>query len=379
MIYDICVAGLGGIGGAVAEHCARRGARVIGLEQFSRGHDLGSSTGRTRMIRQAYFENPAYVPLVRRSYDLWSALARDSGEDLLALTGVLSVGKETSEIIAGTRRAAREHQIEIQSFTAREVTRHYPILRVHKDEVGILEPGGGVLKPERALAAQLAVAEARGAELRFDVRMAEWRWRNERFEIMLNDESSVTARCLVLAVGPWIQKEAATLGTRIEVERNVQVWFETTSGRFTPEEMPAFLLNREGLPAPLYGFPDFGDGIKAAFHGSGELTDPDAVDREINPGRDIEPVARALEAWLPGTAKKPLAAKVCLYSLTPDKNFIIDRHPEYGGLILCGGFSGHGFKFAPVVGEIVADLAMDGATRHPIDFLSLRRFAKSPA
>jgi sarcosine oxidase len=378
MIYDVCVVGLGGIGSAIAAQCAARGLRAIGLEQFSRGHDLGSSSGRTRMIRTAYFEDPAYVPLVRRAYELWHALARDTGEEILRITGVLAVGRETSEIIAGARRAARDHGVAIESFTADEVKRRYAMLKLEKDEVGILEPGGGVLNPERATAAHLSMAERRGAVLRFNVRMIRWECSDEdRFEIVLDDGSIVSARFLILALGPWVSETLAGLGVPLRIERNVQVWFEPDGNDYAAGGFPAFLLDRERLAAPLYGFPDFGDGVKAAFHGSGELTDANGVDRTINFDRDVAPVAREMEAWMPGAAAKFVAAKVCLYSLTPDEHFIIDRHPEHAHLILCGGFSGHGFKFAPVVGEIAADLVSAGVTRHPVDFLSLRRFAVS--
>jgi glycine/D-amino acid oxidase-like deaminating enzyme len=159
------------------------------------------------------------------------------------------------------------------------------------------------------------------------------------------------------------------------VQRNVQAWFSPKVGSYEAGKFPAFLLDRAGLPAPLYGFPDFGDGVKAAFHGFGQLTAPDDVDREIDPTRDVAPIARAMEEWMPGATATFREAKPCMYSLTPDGNFVIDRHPQYPNVILCGGFSGHGFKFAPVIGEIAADLALDGGSRHAIAFLSLKRFA----
>jgi sarcosine oxidase len=194
---------------------------------------------------------------------------------------------------------------------------------------------------------------------------------------VLEDGSRVSARTLILALGPWVQRTLAELSVAIRVQRNVQAWFAPKSGEYSAGSFPAFLLNRAGLPAPLYGFPDFGEGVKVAWHGFGDLTDAEHLDREINQARDIAPLSRAMEKWMPGAAAKFLDAKVCMYSLTADEHFIVDRHPDHDGVILCGGFSGHGFKFAPVIGEIVADLAVDGSTSHPIDFISLRRFAKS--
>jgi glycine/D-amino acid oxidase-like deaminating enzyme len=164
----------------------------------------------------------------------------------------------------------------------------------------------------------------------------------------------------------------------LRIQRNVQAWFSPSSNSYGADLFPAFLLDRAGLPAPLYGFPDFGDGIKAAFHGFGQLTTADELDREVNLTRDVAPIAGAMEEWMPGAAAKFREAKPCMYSLTPDGNFVIDRHPQHPSVILCGGFSGHGFKFAPVIGEIAADLALDGGSRHQIDFLSLGRFARTP-
>ena len=374
MSYDVAIVGLGGMGSAITAHCAARGASVIGLEQFQPVHDLGSSHGKSRMIRKAYFEDPAYVPLVIRAYELWRKLEQDSREDMLQLTGVLSVGEESSEIIAGTRRAAKGHGLALESLSREEVKERYPTLKLLQDEVAIFEPDGGVLNPERAVAAHLQMARAKGAELRFGVAMEGWRATGGAFELRLSDGTKVLANKLVLALGPWFQETLESLGVPIRVQRNVQAWFSPASDAYDASRFPAFLLNRRGLAAPLYGFPDFGDGVKAAYHGLGDLTDAEHVDREVNVARDVEPIAQELERWMPGAAESLREAKPCMYTLTPDGNFVIDRHPKHAGVILCGGFSGHGFKFAPVIGEIGAELALDGGSRHGIEFLSLRRF-----
>jgi sarcosine oxidase len=374
--YDICVIGLGGMGSAILAHCAARGVRTIGLEQFSRGHDLGASSGRTRMIRKAYFEDTAYVPLVSRAYELWHALEREAGEELLSVTGVLAVGRDESEIITGIRRAALEHNLPVEPLTSDELRRRYPTLKIRADEVAVFEPEAGVLKPERAIAAHLAVAERHGATTRFEVEMVSWHAHANGFDVLLGDGSRVSTRTLVLALGPWVQQILAAVGVPIRVQRNVQAWFAPATTNYSASGFPAFLLDRDGLPAPLYGFPDFGDGVKAAWHGFGDLTDPQHLDREIAEERDIAPITRAMDDWMPDAARQLLSAKVCMYTLTPDQHFIVDSHPDHERLILCGGFSGHGFKFAPVIGEIAADIAVEGGTSHPIGFLSLRRFGR---
>ena len=376
MRFDVAVVGLGGMGSAILAHCARRGASVIGLEQFARGHELGSSSGKSRMIRKAYFEDPAYVPLLLRAYDLWREIERETGTELLQITGLLMVGEEQTKIMAGARRAALEHALPLESLTAREIMARYPTLKVLADEVGIFEPDGGVINPERAVEAQLNLATVAGAQTRFGTAMESWAAVPGGFAIQLADGTSVTSRALVLSLGPWFKDMLERLGIPISVERNVQAWFQPSTEAYAAPHFPPFLLDRKGLPVPLYGFPDFGDGVKAAFHSYGDLTDAANVVREVDAGRDIEPIVHAMEQWMPGAAMTLRAAKACLYTLTPDCHFVVDRHPEHSRLVLCGGFSGHGFKFAPVIGEIGADLALEEGSRHKIDFLSLRRFAE---
>jgi glycine/D-amino acid oxidase-like deaminating enzyme len=286
------------------------------------------------------------------------------------------VGEETSEIIRGTLRAAREHDLRVESLSQREVKARYPTLELWKDEVALFEIDGGVLNPEPAVRAHLKVAESNGAEMRFGVAMESWHANDQSFELCLSDGTRISANKLVLSLGPWFQKTLEALGVSICVQRNIQAWFSPASHAYDAPGFPAFLVNRRGLPAPLYGFPDFGDGIKAAFHGWGDLTEARHLNREISVASDVQPIVAAMEQWMPGSAMTLLEAKPCMYTLTPDEHFVIDHHPDHSGLTLCGGFSGHGFKFAPVVGEIGAELALDGGSRHEIEFLSLRRFSR---
>ena len=375
----MAIVGLGGIGSAIAAHCAGRGASVIGLEQFTAAHDRGASHGKSRMIRQAYFEDPDYVPLVLRSYELWRALEKQSGQALLRITGLLSVGEENSTIISGTQRAAAQHGLALEKWSRGEVCERYPSLRLFEDEIALFEPDGGVLDPEQAVSAHLKAAEASGGQLRFNTVVKSWEAGDGAVTLTLDDGSNVSATTLILSLGPWFKEALGELGVSLRVQRNVQVWFIPATNAYQCPRFPPFLLDRAGLPAPLYGFPDFGDGVKVAFHGFGDLATADELNRDVDAARDIEPVARATDAWMPGAAAIFREAKPCMYSLTPDGNFVIDRHPRHANVILCGGFSGHGFKFAPVIGEIAADLALDGASRHKIDFLSIQRFGGTTA
>jgi len=364
------------MGSAALAECAARGARAIGIERYARGHTLGASNGKSRIVRQTYYEHPAYVPLLLRAYERWRALETRSGGSLLELCGLLMAGKPGSEVIGGALRAAREHGLSIEEYGAADIRRRYPDLRVRDDEVAIVEPLGGFVRPEAAVEAFLASAARDGAELRFACAMRSWSADGGGLSIELDDGSIVRASRLVLTLGPWFAQTLAEVGVPLRVQRNVQVWFEPSTQAYGLARFPVFLLDREGLPAPVYGFPDAGDGVKAAFHGLGATTEPDRLERSVDPARDIVPLAAVLDDWMPGAAGRVVDAKVCMYALTPDADFAIDLHPANGRVVVCGGFSGHGFKFASAIGEIAADLALEGGTSLDIGFLSLRRFTR---
>ena len=375
MIYDAIVAGLGGMGSAVLARCAQRGARVLGIEQYGPVHDRGASSGQTRMIRQAYYEDPAYVPLLLRAYELWHDLERCSGEELLRITGVLMVGMPDNEIVTGSARSALQWQLPLEHLSCADIRLRFPALNVLPGEVGVFERQAGVVFPERAIGAHLDLARTFGAETRFETALTRWSTDGTIVTADLADGTQAHAKTLVLTMGPWLDEILRSLDVALQVQRNVQVWFTPQTHAYDAASFPSFLLERAGLPAPLYGFPDFGNGVKAAFHGFGELTAPDALRREVDLKADVEPVAAALNDWMPGAAGTYREGKACMYALSPDRHFIVDRHPQYENVVLMGGFSGHGFKFASVMGEIGAELALDGETQHDIAFLSLHRFS----
>lgn len=375
MTYDVAVCGLGAMGSAALAHCARRGLRAIGVEQFGRGHTLGASAGKTRMIRKAYFEDPAYVPMLLRAYDLWRDLERAAQTHLLQLTGLLMAGEEQSEIVAGSSLAASRYGLPVEHLSARDIRSRFPKLQPRPDEVGVYERDGGIVFPERAIEAHLRVAENAGAALRFNSPMQSWESGGDRATLRLADGSEIEAGALVLTTGPWIAAAFAAFGVEIRVQRNVQLWFAPQTHAYDAGAFPSFLLDRKEFAGPLYGFPDLGDGVKAAFHGAGTITTPASLERAVDEARDIAPVAEALDAWMPGAAGRFLEAKACMYSLTGDGNFVVDRHPQHANVVVCGGFSGHGFKFAPVVGEAAAQLASGETPPYDLRFLSAKRFA----
>ncbi|MEO6834709.1 MAG: N-methyl-L-tryptophan oxidase [Candidatus Tumulicola sp.] len=372
--YDVAVIGLGGMGAASLAHLARRGVRAVGIERYARTHELGASTGGSRIIRKAYFENPAYVPLLERAYALWHDLEIETQRTLIDLVGMLVVGGPEREGIVGTLRSARRHDLPLDVYDAGDVTRRFPGTTPRPNEIGLFERQAGIVFPEAAREAHLEVASSRGAELRFETRVESFERRDGVHAIALGDGTTLETTRIVLAPGMWTPALLAGLGLPLRVQRNVQIWFEPSIRQFDRGIFPAFFVDRAELPAPLYGFPAIAGSLKAALHAFGDLTAAEGLDRDVREG-DVANVRNALDAWIPGAAAKYGRGKVCAYTLTPDGNFIVDHYPGDSSITLACGFSGHGYKFCPTIGEIVADLAMDGGTRFDIGFLRLARFA----
>jgi sarcosine oxidase len=374
LIYDAIVAGLGGMGSSALAHAAARGLRVLGLEQFERAHDRGSSAGQSRIIRKAYFEDPAYVPLLHHAYAEWLALEARTGLEIVRKTGVLLAGLPTHTSVRNARASAVLHGIPFEELDAPAIARRFPRFAPRPDEIAIFEPDAGLVVPETAIEAHLRVAEAAGAEMRFCSPLAEWHASEHgTYVVTTADGQRSEARRIVLCLGAWFEESARAAGIPLVVERRVQVWFGPASDGFGPRDLPTFLIDRDEQPSRMYGFPDLGAGVKAAFHSVGVATHASELDREIHM-TDIVPLRAALAAWVPGATATYRGGKACMYTLTPDEHFVLGPHPDDPNVILAGGFSGHGFKFASAIGDIVADLLADGATRHPIGFLSPSRF-----
>ncbi len=374
--YDAAVVGLGAMGSAAAYQLASRGQRVLGLEAFDRGHTLGSSGGLTRVIRLAYYEHPDYVPLLRRAWDLWRELAAASGEDLLLETGGLYVGPPEGELFTGSLRSAREHALAHEVLDARAIGERFPMFRVAESWRGLFEPKAGLLRPERCIEANLRLAEASGAELRFGERVRSWRADGAGVAIV-SDRGAYAAERLVIAAGAWIADLVPELAPLLSVERVPLFWFEPIGdpGRLAPERLPVYIVDGDEDGA-FYGFPYLADqGLKVARHHSGVVCDPDTVDRSAK-FADEERVRRFLRSYLPSGDGPLRSTKVCLYTNTPDLDFVIDRRAD-APVAYASACSGHGFKFASVVGEILADLVVDERTREPIGFLSASRFART--
>jgi sarcosine oxidase len=377
--YDVIVVGLGAMGSAAAYHLARRGARVLGLDRFAPPHAFGSSHGRSRIIREAYFEDPLYVPLVQRAYALWDALQEESGREGLVRTGGLMIGPPDGVVVSGAVRSAREHGLPHEVLDAAAVHRRVPGFRPAADMVGVWEPRAGYVVPEAAIAAHLALAARYGAALHTDEPVVGWRATSAGVEVTTS-RGAYAAERLVLAAGAWMPRLLGALDVPLAIERNVLHWFRPAhpTSLFDPDRFPIFICEyAPGLA--WYGFPDAGDGVKVALHHQGERADPDALRRTVSP-EEVAAVRALLGTFMPA-ADGPLAeSAVCMYTNTPDEHFVIDRHPAHANVVVASPCSGHGFKFASAIGEQLAGLALGEVSSLDLTRFRIARFgAGQPA
>jgi sarcosine oxidase len=369
--YDVVVVGVGGMGSSALYHLARRGKRVLGLERFDVLHDQGSSHGLTRIIRLAYFEHPDYVPLLRRAYELWRELEAEAGEQLLYVTGAIEGGEG---ILEGVLRSCAEHDLPHEVLSGRQVGQRFPAYALPPEQEFVYQPNAGFVLPERTIVAHVQAALAAGAVVRARERVLDWAETGAGVRVR-TDRGEVEAERLVLTAGAWSEDVARLPGGLVHGFRQALAWFQPSRpDLFTPERMPVFNIRLDG--EHFYGFPAFGiPGFKLGrYDHFGAGGDPDAMSRE--PTLDDELPLRAFaERYFPEGAGPTIALKTCLFEPSPDEHFLIDVHPDAPGAIVAAGFSGHGYKFCSVVGEILADLALDGGTRHDIGLFRLDRFA----
>lgn len=375
MRYDAIVIGLGGMGSAAAAHLALRGRRVLGLEQFYLLHERGSSHGLSRIIRLAYHEHPSYVPLLRRAYELWHALESRVDERLLITTGSLEGGPEDGTTFAGAVDAARLHDLPHTVLDAEEISARFPAYRnLPPGMCAVFQPDGGFLLAERTILAHVRVAIANGADLRYRQQVQGWNVHGDGVRVA-TEAGSFEADRLVICAGPWARQLVPALNLLAVPERQVLAWLQPTRPElFGPDVFPVFLLDVE--EGSFYGFPIHDvPGFKLGkYHHLREPIEPDDPDRSLRPAD--EAVLRAFaERYLPDGAGPTVMLKACIFTNSPDEHFIIDRLPDVPQVAVAAGFSGHGYKFCSVIGEILADLAVDGTTSHDIGLFRLTRFA----
>ena len=357
----VAVVGGGVMGAAASWRLAQRGAEVVCFDRYSPPHAHGSSHGDSRIIRTAYFEGAYYVPLLQEAFGLWRELESLSGKSILTMTGALMIGSATSEIVTGTLEAATRHRLDVERMEAAELRRRYPGHAVRDDDVAVLDRQGGFLNPENAVAAMLS----RVGTVRRDTRV-------EAIEPLLAEFDRV-----VVAIGPWTPELIDWIP--VEIERQVHVWFaigrDAAEGRwFAPDRFPVFIRQASDF-GDVYGIPTLdGTSIKVGRHHQGDLTDPERIRRRVDE-TDVDPLRLMTATYLKGVSGHAVRSLTCMYTNTPDHDFVVDFSPRDSRVVVLSPCSGHGFKFAPVIGDIAADLVCDGGTSRDVSRFSAARFA----
>ncbi len=375
--YDVIVVGVGGMGSAAVYHLAQRGQRVLGLEQYDIPHQQGSSHGISRIIRMAYYEHPSYVPLLHRAYELWWALERTVQERLLHVTGALNIGAEAGDVFTGALKSAQEHNLAHEILEAEAVRRRFPGYGVQAPLMALYEPQAGLLAAERCIVAHVTAALRHGADVHGHETVEGWEPSGAGVRVR-TQRGVYQAERLVLTAGAWTHRLLTPYHGVLQPERQVLIWMQPrVPSAFQMDAFPVFILDVEAghfYGMPTYGIPGFKIG---RFHHLEQLVDdPASMDRGFHP--EDEALLRGLvRRYFPDGEGPILSTATCMFTNSPDGHFVIDVHPEDPRVVFAGGFSGHGFKFCPVIGEILADLAADGATRHDISLFSAARLAPS--
>ena len=380
--YDVAILGLGTMGSFTALQLARRQVSVVGLDQFAPPHHQGSHSGETRVFRIAYYEHPDYVPLARRSGLLWDGLSQEFETTLLTRSGMLSMGQEESELISGIRKSSRLHGLDIETLSATEIRSQFLALQPPDDFVGLLEKTAGWIDAGASIRLGLKRARVLGAELTLDNPVLGWESDGGQVKVKTHRDNLI-ARKLLITAGAWANQMLGDLGLPFTVRRKVIAWFDPLKPeQFQEGNIPIFAF----APNLFYGFPNIGGrGVKIGEHLGGNLIRDLSLPVMPPSAEDLDSLVQAASKVVPsligpwqGHDLRLLRAMTCLYTMTPDQHFIIDQHPRHENVFFAAGFSGHGFKFAPVIAEVLADLALEGETALPIDFLRLRgRFQKS--
>jgi sarcosine oxidase len=370
--FDVIVLGTGGVGSAACWQLAKRGANVLGLDRFPPGHDRGSSHGQTRIIRQAYFEHADYVPLLRRAYELWHELEQTSGQKLFEQVGLLQVGPPDGIVLPGVLRAAALHGLEVDLLSAADSNRRFPGFFVPDEMQAVYEPAAGFLRVEACVRAHCDAALRCGAELKSGVNVLGWSADGNGVAVR-TDQGDFHAAKLIITAGPWVadflRKEVAP----VRVVRKHIYWFPAPAGHHQAAQgTPTFLYE---LPhGVFYGFPVINsDGLKCGEHSGGELAPDPLNDPRLPSPIDEARVSHFVQQYLPGIEPRPQQRSVCFYTMSPDENFLLDRHPENPNVCFAAGLSGHGFKFTGVLGQVLADWTLAGRTNLPVEFLALNR------
>lgn len=378
--YDVIVLGVGSMGAATCWALSRRGLKVLGLERYSVPHRMGSHHGETRMIRQAYFEHPDYVRLLHHAYAAWRDLEEETGESLLHTIGGLYMGFRDGDLVQGAALAAEQHKLPHEWLSPSEVQERFPAFRCPNDWVGLFEPSAGYVRCESAISAMAVTAMRRGVSIR--ACEAVNKWSSDGRSVTVTTERDVyRAERLIVCGGAWAGELLSDLDLQLSVTRQVVLWLWPEQPKLVePGRLPVWAIDPE--PAGkyrgiYYGFPsgNHPPGLKLGWHAPGTASEPHEVDRNLRP-EDLAWVADFARDLMPAAGQQILGGTTCLYTYSRDGHFVLDQHPSFANVHFAAGFSGHGFKFSPVIGQVLAEWSLEGHTRYPVDFLALKRFSR---
>jgi sarcosine oxidase len=371
--FDIIIIGAGAFGSSTAYYLSKSGKKVLVLDRFNPPHDKGSSHGQTRVIREAYFENPIYVPLLQRSYQLWENLEMASGKELLIKTGGLMLGKRDSHVVTGTLESAHINNLSCELLNDEEITNQFPAFNPTKGTYGVYEKNAGILFPERCIDTYLSLAQNEKTTYKFEEVVTKVEHNEDKIKVVTN-KAIYTSNKIIISTGAWINELIADLDIPLQVSRQVLFWFTLHTEKpesFSIPNFPIYIWNTDNNEH-FYGFPDIGNGFKIALHDKGENADPNTLNREVT-NLEINNMNSLIKLYF-NTESTYINSSVCMYTNTPDDDFIIDYHPSNKNIIIASPCSGHGFKFSSVIGEILSDMATEKQIEFDLYPFRLSRF-----
>lgn len=371
--FDVIVIGAGAMGSAAAYHLSKTGRKILVLDQYAPPHRFGSSHGESRIIREAYFESPLYVPLIQQAYQLWDDLEKESGKKLFLKTGGLMLGNKERRVFQGASTSALKYHVPYEYLDSPAIKKRFPAFKPSDDTVALFEQNAGILFPEECINSQLQLAKRNGVSFYFDETVASIQSKNEGVEIV-TDKGQYNADKVIVSAGAWLAELFPELRLPLSVKRQVLFWFKCTgvnAENFLPEHFPVYIWEHEANKI-FYGFPDLGDGLKIAIHHGGRLTTAKTIDRNVSQ-EEINEVTILLERFFDAKVTFDRSA-VCMYTNTPDENFIIDYHPSNKNIILVSACSGHGFKFSSAIGKLLCDMIIEKPLSFDISVFNLKRF-----
>jgi sarcosine oxidase len=378
--YDVIVVGVGSMGASTCYNLAKRGAKVLGLEQFNIVHEKGSHAGQTRILRKAYFEHPDYVQLLDTTYKLWAALEQKTGEKLIYKTGLFYAGPKQHELLEGVKLSAKKYNIPLKTLTEKECSEQFPTFKFNENYEYLFEANAGYLEPEKIIRIYSELAKREGATLLENQLVESWHDINNRITVKTKNDTFFADK-IIFTAGGFTQKLLPFRTHKLVSRRQITCWFEPKeTSLFENENFPCFIYATSEVPGSFYGFPLVlagqnlnKKGVKVGYHFPGEAIDPYTLNQFSNE-KDAELIKKFMQNFIPDGYKSSFTTKACIYTYSEDGHFIIENHKTHKNVCLACGFSGHGFKFAPLVGEILADLSLNGKTNHSIGFLSSDRF-----